>query len=1241
MNDIPKHADLLSDEPSNRGSGEQFLIVGIGASAGGIYALKQFFAHVPADSDIAYVVILHLSPNHDSKLAEVLQTATAIPVKQVKESVKVEPNNVYVISPNKSLEITDGHLMLSDATLIEQRRAPVDIFFRTLAESRHSSAISVILSGTGANGSMGIKRVKELGGIALVQEPAEAEYPEMPRNSIATGLVDYILPVALIPAKIIAYKQHLGSVNIPVEPRDRAEEDDQALREIFTLLRVRTGHDFSNYKRSTILRRIERRISVHELSDLPTYARFLQERNDEARALLKDLLISVTNFFRDKEAFAALEHTLIPKLFENKTPGDDVRVWIAGCATGEEAYSVAMLLGEFASKLVDPPLIQVFATDIDEWAVSKARDGYYTLNDAADVSPERLRRFFYKEDDLYRVRRELREMVLFAKHNVIKDPPFSHLDLISCRNLMIYLNRTAQSRLLELLHFALNPNGYLFLGTSESIDGSSNLFITADKDHHIFYSRPIESRIPLPIPQVSVPQPLPYNQIDGSPSPAERFSYLDLHLRLLEEYGPPSVVVNEEYNVLHLSDRAGRYMQLQGGEPSNNLLKLVRPEIRLELRAALYQATQNRKTYAVRGTGVNIEGKEELVDIIVRPILRDDDGARGLILVLFEQADIASGSDTRTATLISTNEPIARQLEEQLMRVKSQLRAASEQSELQTEELKASNEELQAMNEELRSSTEELETSKEELQSLNEELTTVNQELKIKIEELTESNNDIQNFINSTDIGTIFLDRLMRVKLFTPRSQDIFNLIPTDVGRELSHITNKLSDGRLIQDIQNVINNLHPIQREVKTQAGRWYLLRVVPYRTSEQRGDGVILTFVEITDRLLAEARDRDSQAYFNMIKEVADFAIIFMDSNGIIQSWNLGAEIMFGHTNEEAVGQTGAIIFTPEDRANGVFDREMRRALKAGSARDERWHIRKDTSRFFVSGVLSRVGEGSETGYVKIARDLTQQKDAEERLHEAHERLETTVNERTRELASANEALHSEIAERIQAEKLRIRLLRQIVRAQEDERRRIARDIHDQLGQQTTALRLKLEAIQELCRDKRELCNQIEQSQEIAAELDRGVDFLAWELRPAALDDLGLQAAVSEYVKEWSQFSGVAAEFHSSGFDDARLGTEIETNLYRITQEALGNTMKHGQAKRASVLLERRDDHVVLIIEDDGVGFDPLKEQDGNERRLGLTGMRERASQIGGSVEVESKPDEGTTVFARVPLPFEEEDQ
>jgi two-component system CheB/CheR fusion protein len=1180
-------------------SEKDFLVVGIGASAGGIKALKDFFANVPKDSGNAYVVILHLSPEHESQLAEILQLNAAIPVKQVKDkNIKVKPNCVYVIPPDRSLMMNDGHLSTSPVLSHEERRAPVDIFFRTLAESRESYAVSVILSGTGANGSMGVKRIKEKGGIIIVQDPKEAEYTDMPRNSIATGLVDYVLSVAKIPAQINAYKNQLGKAQIPLEHEDTPDEaDEKALREIFTQLRVRAGHDFSNYKRATVLRRIARRMNVHGLRNLPDYSNFMRARDEETQALLKDLLISVTNFFRDAEAFEMLEREIIPKILENKTSEDAARIWVAGCATGEEAYSLAMLFAEQTKTRVNAPTVQIFATDIDEPAIAQARAGLYTNSDVADVSPERLRMFFRKEDENFRVRRELREMVLFAAHNITKDPPFSHLDLVTCRNLLIYLNRTAQNRVMETAHFALDPGGFLFLGSSESADVAGDLFVTVSKENRIFQSRPVAARLPISVPTLS---PALYSnkvRLSGEQHRVEeirvleRLSYTALHQQLLEQYAPPSVVINEDFDIVHISERAGRFMQISGGEPSMNLLHIARPELRLELRSALYQAKKHRRDVTVQGVQVNIDNSVETLNLIVRPVLREDDPRRGYILVIFEPSDI---QETSRVLIPSTqSEPVAKQLEEELLRTKAQLRSTVEQYEVQTEELKASNEELQAINEELRSAAEEIETSKEELQSVNEELQTVNQELKIKIEELSQSNNDLRNLMNSTDIGTIFLDRSLKVKMFTESVTNIINLLPSDLGRPLTDITSRFNYEGLIDDISQAFKTLQTIERELKTGDNRWYLMRVYPYRTSEDQIVGVVITFLDITERKISsEILLRGEDKLRLLIESSTDFAIFTVTAENIIDSWNIGAERIFGYKEEEIIGKNGAILFIAEDRARDVHIKEMQCAIETGKAEDERWHVRKDGSRFYASGVMQPLRDAP--GFVKICRDQTAKLKTEAALHDKE-------------------------------------MLRQLISTQEDERRRIARDIHDHVGQQLTALRLKLESVKKICEDEA-ICDGIEQAQGVAEQLDREVDFLAWELRPAALDDLGLRVTLSNFVKEWSQYSGVKADFHSAGLSKTRPPFEVETNLYRIAQEALNNIVKHARASGVSVLLEKRGNALTLIVEDDGVGFDP-SDKANRSKGIGLVGMMERAKICGGTLEIESGNGKGTTVFARVP--------
>lgn len=995
--------DQLQQRPT------EFLIAGIGASAGGIQALMEFFGHVPHNSNIAFVVILHLSPDHDSKLAEVLQSVAKIPVVRVDERIKIQPDHVYIVPPNQHLKMDRGHIAVLPNLHLNERRAPIDIFFRTMAEEHGPRSISVILSGTGANGSMGLKRIKERGGACFVQNPREAEFNEMPRNAIATELIDEVLNVSEIPERIIAYRNSINTVHIS-EQETSNQQQQQALREIFTQLRVRTGHDFSNYKKPTLLRRIERRINVHNLPDLLSYNMFIKDNPEETQALLKDLLISVTNFFRDKTAFAHLEEKVLPQIFQGKDSSDQVRIWVAGCATGEEAYSLAMLCTEQLSGMLDVPRVQIFATDIDDAAIATAREGLYTLNDAADVSSERLKRFFVAEADGYRVRREIREMVLFANHNFLKDPPFSKLDLATCRNVLIYLNSTAQKRVIETFHFAIKPKGFLFLGTSESIDGANDLYSVYDRDNHVYQTREVGPRS-YPVPD-SIPHTMltKTGQQKGSPTDVERISFGELHQKMLEQYAPPSVVINEAYEIVHMSERAGIYFEFSGGELTKNLLKLIRPEIRIEMRAALFQAVQNKVEVEARNLKVIINGQQSMLDILLRPVLEGGDAPHGFILVIFKPGrEMEQEGDT---VLITSDEPMVQQLEKELIGLKTQLRNSIEQHEYQAEELKASNEELQAMNEELRSAAEELETSKEELQSINEELRTVNQELKVKVEETNLNSNNLQNLINSSDVGTIFLDRNFTIRLFTPAVLEIFNLKAGDYGRPITDITSKLQYEGLPTDAERVLEKLTTIERELATNDGRFFLMRVLPYRTAEDHINGIVITFFDITARrMLEEAQSRSEAEMRLLIESAKDHAIFTIDPSRNVITWSSGATLILGYSETDMRGKSGDVFFLPEDRSDLVPEKEIQNAQADGRSKNERWYLRRDGSRFWGSGITQPLNnsQGITIGYVKIMRDLTAQKELEESLRQSEQsyklKLESEVDARTLQLKESQQ--------------------------------------------------------------------------------------------------------------------------------------------------------------------------------------------------------------------------------------------
>jgi two-component system CheB/CheR fusion protein len=1007
MNPSTTHDDAPAPLPVD------FPVVGIGASAGALSALTRLFEGVPGDSGMAFVVVVHLSPDHESHLASILARNARLPVLQVTESVPIEPDRVYVISPRLEFQLADGTLSVAPVAAGDRANTAIDKFLRALGDVHRERAIGIVLSGMGSDGAMGLRRIKERGGVTLAQTPAEAEFDSMPLSAIAEGAVDIVVSASEMGERLVklwANARHIelpavDGLNLQVEASESpaaAAAAEHALHEIMGLLHDRTGHDFKHYKPATVLRRIERRLQVTQVATLPEYSRYLQRHVDETAALLKDLLISVTNFFRDPAAFEALEGALAPRIEKAASEGRRVRAWVAGCATGEEAYSVAIVLSELAARQSRPVGVHVFASDIDEHAIALARNGVYPGSIATDVPLARLRDFFQRDQSHYRVRKELREKILFAAHNLLRDPPFSNLDLVCCRNLLIYLDREVQQQVMQVLHFSLRPGGLLFLGSAESADAAQGLFTLVDKRHRIYSADdvPRMRRSAMPV--------LPWNMRLKLPAPRlvhalNRFGVpAEVHDQIRLAYAPASVLTDASYNLLHSTLQSEAYLRFATGTPSQGLLELVRPELASELRTALLTATKEGKSVEARRVQVQLVDEPVWVTMVVRPV--DQNGTRYMLVAFDAVQHVLARPSGR-----GRHDPTVVMLEEELKRTREELRGSLGDSATSHEELRASNEELQSMNEELRSITEELETSKEELQSLNEELITVNQELKAKVDEATQVNDDLLNLVSSTDIATIFVDRALRIKRYTPRAAQLFNLLNGDLGRSLLHITHSLDYPDLEKDAIDAFESLRVTEREVRGADGTTFLTRVLPYRTRQDVIGGAVLTFIDISATRRAEAQVRLGEANLRLLVEsTKDFAIITLDPQGTVTSWNGGARRMFGFTEADIVGQPIDLIFTLHDRADGAPKRERDIAREEGRASDERWHLRQDGSSFFCSGIMTPMyEEGRLVGYAKIARDLTDSKRAEIQLGALLEKETEVRAELQRAIAMKDEFL------------------------------------------------------------------------------------------------------------------------------------------------------------------------------------------------------------------------------------------
>ncbi|KIH76986.1 two-component system, chemotaxis family, CheB/CheR fusion protein [Geoalkalibacter ferrihydriticus] len=860
----PDRPDQVSEKTAPRAESStqddpRFAIVGIGASAGGLEALEKFLRQVPQNSGLAFVIIQHLDPTHKCMMPELLQRETAMKVFEVRDRMRVKPNCVYVIPPNKDMSILHGVLHLFEPTTARGLRLPIDFFLRSLAEDLQEGSIGVILSGMGSDGTLGLKAIKEKAGVVLVQEPASAKFDSMPRSAIAAGLADLVAPAEELPAKILEYlhlDQVLARSETPLE-----EKDQSALEKVVILLRTKTGQDFSLYKKSTVYRRIERRMIIHQISKIADYVRYLEKNPQEVKLLFKELLIGVTNFFRDPPAWELLQSKAIPALLKEHPAGGTLRAWSVGCSSGEEAYSLAIAFTEAIEQLKPEAdyTLQIFATDLDQDAIDKARLGYYPNNIAADLSDERLRRFFIQEENGYRIGKKIRAMVTFATQNVIMDPPFTKLDILTCRNLLIYLMPELQKKILPLFHYSLKPGGLLFLGNAETVSACPELFTPLNLKFRLFQRR--ESVLPLGqiyFPASSVPS-APENAKESTKvKPASNLQALADEL-LLQHFSPPAVLVNNKGDILYISGRTGKYLEPAAGKANWNIFAMAREGLRFELGISFHKVLRQKEAIILKNIKVGTNGGSQTLDVTLKTI-EEPEALQGMVMIVFHDVPEPPSKKLRgrAAGPAAANARVV-ELEQETQKLREELHTTREEMHSSQEELKSTNEELQSTNEELQSTNEELTTSKEEMQSMNEELQTVNAEQQSKMDELTRTEDDLRNLLNSTEIITVFLDKELHVRRFTEGAKKIFKLLPGDVGRPLSDITSDLLYSEMSEDAQEVLRSLSVSEKQIETTDGRWFLVRIMPYRTMDDVIGGVVITYTNITEAKTTEKKLRE----------------------------------------------------------------------------------------------------------------------------------------------------------------------------------------------------------------------------------------------------------------------------------------------------------------------------------------------------------------------------------------------
>jgi two-component system, chemotaxis family, CheB/CheR fusion protein len=1192
-------------------------LVGIGASAGGIQALREFFAEVPERTGLVYVVVMHLAPDRVSNLAEVLQVTVALPVQQVHGRLRMEPDHVYVIPPGRSLQVADGYLDVADFSAPRGRRAPMDVFFRTMAEAS-GNTVGVLLSGSGMDGVVGLAAIKERGGVIMAQDPGEAEYDTMPRAAIATGLVDFILPARRLGAKVV----ELGTSRSPwlslVRGDSQGTSGDE-LRRLLGHLRARTGHDLTGFRQDLLQRRVARRMHVNQIDNLSGYLEHVRSSDRESQALLNDLLVSVTCFFRDQESFEALGRSVIPGLFEGRTKEDALRIWVAGCATGEEAYSVAMLLHEHASLRQDPPRMQLFATDLNARSIAFAREGRYPSAIAADVSPERLRRFFTADGPYCRVRSELRDAVLFAPHDLLHDPPYSRMDLIVCRNLLGSLEPIMQKRLLRLFSYASREDGTLFLGRDETADVAAGVFVLTDGEHSFYRRTSLTLRAAEPLTRTATqPRAMtagnarsPRRYARSVMQATAREAAAALHREAEARHTPPSVLVDGTQRIVHVSDSAQRYLHFPAGTPTPEVLRVARPELRQALRTGLHQASVRHEASCPAPLELLIDGARRLVQLHISPA--DVQGASGALIVFLESAapdGVAPASEPPLELAHTYSE---------LADLRDALREVVAESDTRFEELQASNEELQSINEEYKSTLHQLETSREELQSVNEELRSVNDELSAKVREVSRTSSDLENLMAATDIGTLFLDRQLRIRRFTPALSRIFNIVAVDEGRPAAHVTHNLEYDELLTDCEAVLQTLRPLAREVCDGAGHHYLMRITVYRTEGDAVAGVVITFTDISASRRAQAELRRREQLFRVLVDATAQIVWSADATGTVTEDSPSWRAFTGQAEHDWIGDGWLDMVHPDDREGAAAC--WAATLLAGTASAGGFRLFHQATGEWrdmeVRAVPVTGPDGRVLSWVGMNTDVTEARAAEQALVRARQEAEASSQAKSQFLSVLSHELRTPMTAVIGSADL-----------------------------------LDSGALGELAETQRQQLRRMKAcSWHLVAIID---EILAYTRSEAGKDSLHLDsvdaAAVAGDVTAMleAQAAEQGVELQLRGAEQASMLFTDAGKLRQIVTNLIGNAVKFTRDGTVRVEVSADGDDLLLVVADTGIGiedeqlekiFEPFYQVDSSNTRtaggtgLGLAVSRRLARVLGGDIEVTSSPGEGSTFSLRLP--------